>query len=563
MYIASSALRRFVLLLLLVLSTGSASAQLTLGYCDEEAYTGSLTNNSTEATISCAMGLTPALQADYTFCSISYLRIYLIEPENLTSFKVWLRKDLDDSEDLTGIDVEPSALVVGWNDIALPDTIELKATETYYCGYSYRQSVKTRIPLSGTKGTAESFYVSTGNGWRDMSDRYAPVCIRAGLSSNYQYAMELLDLRLDHRWFDIHCEKDTVVLRGNIRNLGSNPLHYFRVTVEEDGRNNYEAAFDCDSTSFGYSVPFEFSFPRGENITSTNPDVPILLSIAQPNGQENQCDHQVSRTLYYELGESNPDPQTAPTNLLIEEFTSENNGYAPAGQTHLRNSIERALQRIPNTNPDVIILSRHEGYGPADAWRVAGSDYKASFFGSEQLTFAPAAMVCRNGLPFSTTLDEDSLAQLISERLNVQYGSIKFDKITFDADTRTVSATITTHLYGISVYRNPTLVVCVKQDKASSVAQKNYYPTLYESEWQRDVVRSFIPLPDDGRLLGDADLDAIATGQIKISDYVTRQFTVSQTLPSDITSKEGLSLVAYIFDNNHTNQIIAVFQSKF
>ena len=162
-----------------------------------------------------------------------------------------------------------------------------------------------------------------------------------------------------------------------------------------------------------------------------------------------------------------------------------------------------------------------------------------------------------------TTLDEDSLAQLISERLNVQYGSIKFDKITFDADTRTVSATITTHLYGISVYRNPTLVVCIKQEKVTSVAQKNYYPTLYESEWQRDVVRSFIPLPDDGRLLGDADLDAIATGQIKISDYVTRQFTVSQTLPSDITSKEGLSLVAYIFDNNHTNQIIAVFQSKF
>ena len=563
MYNASSSFRRLVLLLLLVISAESASAQLTLGYCDEEGYTGSLTNSSTEATISCAMGLTPALQADYTFCSVSYLRILLTAPENLTSFRVWLRKDLNDANDLTGIDVEPSALVEGWNDIALPDTIELKATETYYCGYSYRQSVKTRIPLSGTKGTAESFYVSTGGTWRDMSDRYAPVCIRVGLSSNYQYAMELLDLRLDHRWFDIHSERDTIVLRGSIRNLGSNPLLQFHVTVEEDGRNNHEAAFDCASTSFGYTIPFEFSFPRGANITSTNPDIPILLSIAQPNGQENQCDHEVSRTLYYELGESNPDPLVAPTNLLIEEFTSESNGYAPAGQTHLRNSIEHALQRIPDAHPEVIILSRHEGYGPADAWRIAGSDYKATFFGPEQLTFAPAAMVCRNGLPFSTTLDEDSLAQLISERLNVQYGSIRFDEITFDADTRTVSATLTTHLYGISVYKNPTLVVCVKQDKAASVAQKNYYPTLYNSDWQLDVVRSFIPLPHDGRLLGDADLDAVATGQIKVSDYVTRQFTVSQTLPSDITSWEGLSLVAYIFDNNYTNQIIAVSQSKY
>ena len=93
---ALSSLRRLALLLLLVISTENALAQLTLGYCDEEGYTSSLTNSSTESTISCAMGLTPALQADYTFCSISYLRILLTAPENLTSFKVWLRKDLND-----------------------------------------------------------------------------------------------------------------------------------------------------------------------------------------------------------------------------------------------------------------------------------------------------------------------------------------------------------------------------------------------------------------------------------------------------------------------------------
>ena len=534
---ASSSLRRLALLLLLVISTENALAQLTLGYCDEEGYTSSLTNSSTESTISCAMGLTPALQADYTFCSISYLRILLTAPENLTSFKVWLRKDLNDVEDLSSIDIEPSALVEGWNDIALPDSIRLTGAETYYCGYSYRQSAKTRIPLSGTKGTDESFYVSTGGTWRDMSNRYAPVCIRVGLSSNYQYAMELLDLRLNHRWFDIHSEGDTVVLRGSIRNLGSDPLHQFRVSVEEADLNRHEATYDCASTGFGYSVPFEFSFPRSGNITSTSPDIPIRLAISQPNGQENQCDHATRRT--------------------------ESNGYAPAGQTHLRNSIERALQCIPDAHPDVIILSRHEGYGPADAWRIAGSDYKASFFGPEELTFAPAAMVCRNGLPFSTTLDEDSIAQLISERLNVQYGSIRFDQVTFDADTRTVSATLTTHLYGVSAYRNPTLVVCIKQDKAASVAQKNYYPTLYDSDWQRDVVRCFIPLPHEGRLLGDADPEAVAAGLVQVSDCVDRQFTISRTLPSDITSKEGLSLVAYIFDNNYTDQIIAVSQSKF
>ena len=104
---------------------------------------------------------------------------------------------------------------------------------------------------------------------------------------------------------------------------------------------------------------------------------------------------------------------------------------------------------------------------------------------------------------------------------------------------------------------------CIKQDKAASVAQKNYYPTLYDSDWQRDVVRSYIPLPHEGRLLGDADPEAVAAGLVQVSDCVDRQFTISRTLPSDITSKEGLSLVAYIFDNNYTDQIIAVSQSKF
>ena len=558
---ASSSIKRIILLTLLAVSSMNVSAQLTLGYCDEEGYSGSLSNSNTNATISCAMGLTPALQADYTFCSISYLRIYLTAPENLTSFIVWVRKDLEDVEDLASIDVEPSVLTEGWNDIALPNQIELTGNEIYYCGYSYTQSTKTRIPLSGTKGTAESFYVSTGNGWRDMSGQYAPVCIRVGLSSNYQYAMELTDLRLDHRWYDINCDDDTVTIHGTIRNLGNEALTHFTVTVQEDGRNAYTSEYDCTSTDFGYSIPFEFHFVRDQNIHLTNPDIPVIATIGQPNGQENQCDHKISGTVYYELGESNPDP-LIPANLLIEEFTSEANGYAPAGQTHLRNSIAQALDCLEDIEPDVILLSRHEGYGPADAWRVAGSDYKASFFGDEELTYAPAAMVCRNGLPFSTTLDEDSIAQLISERLNTQYGIIQYENVTFDVATHTINATVQTHLFGVSIYRNPTLVVCVKQDKVASVAQKNYYPELYEDDWQFDVVRKFLTLPDQGRLLGNLDSEAVATGQVKVSDLVNLQFVLSESIPSDIISGEGLTLVAYIYDKDYTNEIIAVSQVK-
>ena len=555
-------MKRFATLALWVVSCLSSSAQITLGYCDEEGYTGSTTNNNTSATISCAMGVTPALQTDYTFCSISYLRILLTAPLNLTSLKVWIRQELTDEDALTGIDIDPETLDEGWNDIQLPTPIVLTGDKTIYCGYSYTQSSKTRIPTSGHKGTPESFYVSTGSNWRDMSEQHAPVCIRAGLSSNYQWAMELTNLSLEHRWYDIDGDDDTITIHGIVRNLGNEPLHRFNITVQETDAVTLETTFDCEDILFGYSIPFVVSFLRNKDFHQTNPDIPVQLSICLPNGQENQCDYPTTGTVYYELGQSNPDPSTAPTNLLIEEFTSEANGYAPAGQTHLRNSIDRALSLIGDKKTDVILLSRHEGYGPADAWRIPGSDFQANFFGPEELTFAPAAFVCRNGLPFSTTLDEDSIAQMISELYDRQYGNIQVEDVSFDADTHTVTATIKTHLFGISIYRNPTLVVCIKQDKVPSVAQKNYYPERYDDDWQLDVIRSFANLPRNGRLLGNFDLEAAATGQVKLSEYIDQQFLFSDILPSDITTNEGLTLVAYIFDKGFTNKIIAAFQLK-
>ena len=554
--------KRLAMLALWTVFCLNASAQLTLGYCDEEGYTGSIANSNTNATISCAMGLTPALQADFTFCSISYLRILLTAPQNLTSLKVWIRQELADEDNLSSIDINPETLAEGWNDIQLLTPIELTGEMTYYCGYSYTQSARTHIPTSGTKGTPESFYVSSGSNWRDMSEQHAPICIRAGLSSNYQWAAELTNLRLEHRWYDINGDDDTITIRGIVRNLGSEPLHRFNITVQEADSVTLETTYDCEDIFFGYSIPFVVSFLRNKVFHQTDPDIPVHLAISQPNGQDNQCDHLTSRTIYYELGQSNPDPSIAPTNLLIEEFTSEANGYAPAGQTHLRNSIDRALRLLGDKGPDIILLSRHEGYGPADGWRTVGSDFQANFFGPDELTYAPAALVCRDGLPFSTTLDEDSIAQMISERHDRQYGNIQVEDISFDTDTHTVTATVKTHLYGISIYRNPTLVVCIKQDKAPSIAQKNYYPERYDDDWQFDVVRSFANLPQEGRLLGDLNLEAAATGQVQLSEYIDQQFLVTGILPSDITTSAGLTLVAYIFDKGYTNKIIAAFQQK-
>ena len=76
------------------------------------------------------------------------------------------------------------------------------------------------------------------------------------------------------------------------------------------------------------------------------------------------------------------------------------------------------------------------------------------------------------------------------------------------------------------------------------------------------MVRSFANLPQEGRLLGDLNLEAAATGQVQLSEYIDQQFLVTGILPSDITTSAGLTLVAYIFDKGYTNKIIAAFQQK-
>ncbi len=551
--------KNLLALLFCAISLTNAMAQITLGYCEEEDSGAGLTNSNIGATISVAMGVTPELQAGYTYCAISYLHIYLTEPGNFTSFNAWIRKDLNDTENLTSIDVDPSTLSIGWNDIVLPDPPALNGSDTYYCGYSYQQSVKTRIPTSGSKGTSESFYAASGDNWRDMSTKQAPVCIRAGLTSSYQNAIELNDLSLDQRYFDIQGGKDSLTLSGTIRNLGNERLHHFSISVQDNGSDSLCADYECDSTVFGDVVPFTFKFLHGDNGNLPQTDIPIVLNISKPNDAENENSLSTSDTLYYEIGQSIPNAST----LMIEEFTSEANGYAPAGQTHLRNSIAQAIEQMGDQAPEVILLSRHEGYGPADAWRIGNSDYEANFFGTEALAYAPAAFINREGLPFSTTISEDSIAELIAQQANEQYGEIKIEGLSLDTASHTVSATLQVQLTGITRYRNPTLVVCLKQDRIASVSQKNYYPDLYNSDWQCDLIRRFFSLSNKGKLLGNLDINAVAKGQIQVSDYNQQQFTISEAVPSDITTKDGLTLVAYIFDKDYTNRIIAVTQAKF
>ena len=566
--IVSRALGRMLAVIALLLLTFPLHAQLIMGYCDDNVTRGSLLHSGS-GSYGCAVALTPELQQTYSYCDIQSIHIGLCNVDNISQLQVWLRRHLTDEEPLAVADADVSQLVNGWNEIPLPSTISLPG-DTLYCGYSYTQTGKVYIPFTPSVNVAGSTWLMSNNKWKDYSSKYGPLYIRAGLLSRYANALQLHDTWLGHRDYLINADRDSIVVRGTVTCMGASPLTSFLVTcVDADGATT-NATVACTPTACGYDVPFELHIRHGVNGYQLSPDVPLTVGVSLPNGEPNEyADAHLADTLYYELGETNP--LGLPCNLLIEEFTSERSGYAPAGQTHLREALPLVLPTLYGPDyqelvglwtPELILLSHHEGYGPADPWHITDPTYDATLFGSDCLTFAPGAIANRHGTVFSTTLPEDSIARMITGGYAAAYADVQLSEAKIDLEARTVSVLAQTSLFTISHFLEPVLTICLVQDSVPSIAQVNYYPDLYDGEWQHDVVRCYLDVTEDGRLIQGYQTNDIQQGRIPIGNQYSHQFEAHASLPDDIQSSGGLRLVAYIYDAADLHRIIAAFELK-
>lgn len=539
-------LRHSLVLLLLTLFLPSF-AQIRLGYCDEELAACNDGHTSTTATISCAIRLTPQMTSEYTFTSLSHLRIGLIEPQKLSSLRIWVRQKLNGGEDLVSTSIDPATLVEGWNSLPFDSVLAIDAQRTLYVGYSYTQTERMPISGHGTNTSIGSFYIATNDAWSDYSKKYPPVSIQAELSSPYENAAILSNIGLEKRGFIIEEAEEPLCIRGSIRNYGKKSISSFSIQVQEEGEAPATYDYVCDPVETGGFVPFELKHRHSRHNDVCAPDIPVAFQVCHINGQANEHEEHITDTLYYELGRFSD--KAAP--LFLEEFTSEQNGYAPAGHTHLQNAIAKT------GITEVIRLCRHEGYGPADGWRISGSDYTPEFFGRDRLAFVPAAWANRQEVPFSTTLSEDSIAHYIASNSRIECGDIIFDSVSIDLERRTIHAEISTHLFCLTQYEDPRLVVCLKQDSIESKLQKNYFEESYDSDYQYDVIRLFFSIPNDGQIFFGKDIQAIASGQAKAGDCAHLQFRLDDNLPNDLVSTDGLSLVAYISDRGKTYNILS------
>lgn len=552
-------MRTLGILFLFLFSALPLHAEVTIGYCDDQVSESGVSNSSTTATISCAIGLTPAVQAPYDYCNVSYLCVGLTNPQNYTSFRVWLRNELTDETDLIGLDVDPATLQAGWNYFELPASVALPVNTTLYCGYSYTQSAKTPIAAHGPKGTANGFYLGSNGKWKDNSSSYAPLCIRAGLKSQMNNAVRLNQLGLSPRCFTLASINDTLTISGEVLNIGNEPLQSFQITCIDQGSFPQSFDFSCAATEYGERVPFELQLPISNRQEVT--DAPIAIQLSFPNGTENESLKQTSDTLYYEVADWSI---TNNGTILIEEFTSERCGYAPIGQQRLREALR--------SNNHYILISHHEGFGPADSWRVSSnSDYTPALFGSEQLTFAPAVLINRKGLPVSTTLPTDSLEQIIASLPANHYFSPTISNTKLEQETRKLTVNIDVNIHVAAAIRNPHVVCCVKQDTLASIAQNNYYPESYSSQYQLDAIRCYLKEEGgNGALYSQTDMEAVFSGRQPIGDQLTESdngvrsisMQFSAILPTDIRSLNGLSVVCYIYDKGFSNQVVGTCEYK-
>lgn len=577
---------RTICALALGLMCNAASAQILLGYCGDKISLTGASNATLDAEISCAMALTPAMLQDYTYCNLPELQFGLSATEGLTSMRVWVRHHLTD-KDLASAEIKVEELQVGWNQVALNQAVEITGQDTLYCGYSYTQESKVKcISSNGSKKTANSFYISNGKLWGDYSANSAPVSIRASLSALYDNAMRLTDIRLDRRsqpFISAGSEYQPITISGTMQNIGGQPLQGFDIACSDNGQEAVTTHITCESVGFGEYTQFSCQLMPGGNVKEPACDIPITISLSAPNQDAKGTLVDCEQRLYYELWGGAYLPNMCCH--IVEEFTSEACGYAPIGQERLRKAIEEAHKLNLGKNykdwkdgyldgyyTHYEILSRHEGYGPADHWRVnKGSDFRADFFGPEELTFAPAMMVDRKQLPLSTTLNEDSLASVIAScSASLQPVTLEADmeSIGFDEKSRTITATVTATLWAAAAGQDLRIVLCAKQYTVPSYAQKNYYPERYNADEQLDVVRCYLNCSSGSNALYPGiDMEKVITGQMPVSEvadidkegHVTRTFTFEGVLPASLKSPDGLAIVGYVYDQRPGGQILGAF----
>lgn len=529
-------------------------AQINVGYCQNE-IKSSIYNSSTTATISCAMALTATELAEYQTCNIKELQIGLYNAQNLASITVWARHHLADANLVEfQVDLTENSIINGWNTFTLTNEITISEIDTLYVGYDYTQTVKNSkiVGASGKKNTPNSCWQAVNGKWKDSKTNNLPHCIRVGLSGTEPNLIKLQSLQLYPRYQDIVEGTKPLHISGTLLSMGKDPLTQFELTWK-DGATESHQQFSCNA-QFGNTVNFEAELmPTQVNQLNAQ----LQMCVVNPNGTQTSDDCN-SRTLYYELMDNNS--QYLPS-LLVEQYTSLNNGFSTYGMQQVREALTN-FSLIHDNQVEIITL--HQGYGPADALRItANSDYSASaIFGPEALSFAPAISINREQV-LSSTLPTDSLFNAFQIGLNKVAHSRATAQAIYDEATNNLAVKYEIEANAFTWCKNPVIMMLLVQNQVqTSERQRNYYediPCLEENTvCQYLTPASGLPClqSSNGTSMTTTELNAIENGTIPTFTGSTLSGEISSTVAVTDFNPTNYHIVLYICNMDGDNRVI-------
>lgn len=541
----------FAFFALVVVPTLHLQAQtLQLGYCTDE-IKPSVGNSNLDIPISVAVAITPDLLASYQSLAIKDLQVGFNKLDNVTSIRVWMRHHVSDP-DIASWEVDMEQVSAGWNTFTLDTPYLLAQSDTLYLGYEFVQSVKSAIVGSSGIKCKHGMYVGFKGKWKNYGSSYAPLCVRASLVGVNDY-----DLKLDDLWLDASAqhlgdasELQPLSVHGTLTNFGKQPLSQFAVAWQ-DGEAQGQQPFSvdlpsCASTSFQlkilpsvlnhHNVPLQIGLLHAETVTD-----------AEPTNNEG--------TLYYEAIVDSEIGQPRES-YLVESFTSLHNGFCRLGNLHAAELLQRLNDRYSGQF-SFIPMTQHQGYGPADAYRVStGNPYSAqAVFGPEELSYAPAVSMHRQRV-MSSTLPVDSLFELCCEVVGESATLMNALAVESQIDAeRNLHLEVTVTPYSNSWCQHPALVACVVRDlELNADEQYDYYPELVAPYSEKNVVALYLTPSQgvsllnspEGTPLGKADLAAVETGRQPRPELAPQTFRFDAQLPESLGDTDSLRVIVYV-----------------
>lgn len=483
-----------------------ASAEIYLSHCDDQ-IKSSISNSNASATISVATAFTAEDYAPYKGFSIHSIELGINDDSKVKSFKLWMRHHLDDTENCLEWDIAPDQLTKGWNLISLDTLIDLSIqTDTLYFGYDYTQSAKSAKVAGGSGSMCSTgLFASVNGNWKNYSTSYAPLALRGLLVGLYPYEVGLTQVQVSPRTQILSAGEEArpITISGQIVNNGSETIE--RIDVHCKSLDKQDTVTIACSVGASQNGTFSFDIePPHLNIS----DCPIEIEILLP-----EVDSDISNnrdTIYYEVIEK--EEMAYPRRgMLLEHFTSCNNGFAPLANYQFSNIVVPACRESLGELPDsLVVITQHKGYGPADAYTVdVNNPYSArAIFGADELQYAPAVSVNHREVMSTSTLCPDTLVTRITQAYSddpYQFCQIKIYTTAYDQDLRVaVCVDCKTPAWCV----DPVLIVCLVRKEVEVYERKDYYDIDYWKE--HNVVESYIT-PAQGYALKNKNGERLTT----------------------------------------------------